>query len=121
MKTLTLTKGLPGSGKTTWAKEEQKKDSNLVRVNKDELRSMLHNSVHSKGSKVRDKISIDKIIPEKGYVEGNVVLCTNRVNTIKSDLSLEEMKEWIPSWYQKVVEIWRSKGLSCFQVNYGDF
>lgn len=49
MKTLTITKGLPGSGKTTWAKEEQKKDPNLVRVNKDELRSMLHNSVHSKG------------------------------------------------------------------------
>jgi predicted kinase len=36
--TLTITRGLPGSGKTTWAKGQ----SGHVRVNRDELRRMLH-------------------------------------------------------------------------------
>lgn len=42
MLTLTITKGLPASGKTTWAKEEVLK-SNLQtkRVNKDDLRAMI--------------------------------------------------------------------------------
>jgi predicted kinase len=36
--TLTITRGLPGSGKTTWAKEQ----GSAVRVNRDDLRRMLH-------------------------------------------------------------------------------
>jgi predicted kinase len=38
MPTLTITRGLPGSGKTTWAKEQ----AGAVRVNRDDLRRMLH-------------------------------------------------------------------------------
>ena len=38
MPTLTITRGLPGSGKTTWAKQQ----GGHVRVNRDELRRMLH-------------------------------------------------------------------------------
>ncbi|HCT81571.1 MAG TPA: 5'-hydroxyl kinase, partial [Micromonosporaceae bacterium] len=38
MATLTITRGLPGSGKTTWAKAQPR----AVRVNRDELRRMLH-------------------------------------------------------------------------------
>lgn len=45
--TLYLIPGLPGSGKTTHAKQMQSIDPDLVRVNKDDLRSMLHNSVYS--------------------------------------------------------------------------
>jgi predicted kinase len=36
--TLTITRGLPGSGKTTWAKQQP----DLTRVNRDDLRRMLH-------------------------------------------------------------------------------
>jgi predicted kinase len=36
--TLTITRGLPGSGKTTWARQQP----GAVRVNRDELRLMLH-------------------------------------------------------------------------------
>ncbi len=38
MPTLTITRGLPGSGKTTWARQQ----GGHVRVNRDELRRMLH-------------------------------------------------------------------------------
>ncbi|MGI5244931.1 AAA family ATPase [Dactylosporangium sp. CA-139066] len=38
MSSLTITRGLPGSGKTTWAKQQPY----LVRVNRDDLRRMLH-------------------------------------------------------------------------------
>jgi len=36
--TLTITRGLPGSGKTTWARQQR----GAVRVNRDDLRRMLH-------------------------------------------------------------------------------
>lgn len=50
----------------------------------------------------RDSLSIDKIIPEKGYVKNNVVFCTHRINTCKNDLSLDEIKQWMPSWYDRI-------------------
>jgi predicted kinase len=41
---LTMTVGLPASGKTTWARARQLADPELVLVSKDELRAMLHSS-----------------------------------------------------------------------------
>lgn len=40
---LIMTKGLPGSGKSTWAKKQ-----NAYRINKDDLRSMMNNGIWSK-------------------------------------------------------------------------
>ena len=36
--------------------------------------------------------SIDKIIPEKGYIKGNVWVISNRANTLKNDASLQELE-----------------------------
>lgn len=47
--------------------------------------------------------SIDKIIPELGYVEGNLVLCTVRSNLMKSNCTLEEMREYLPDWYSRII------------------
>lgn len=41
MSTLTMTKGLPASGKSTWAKEIVKKNPKTKRINKDDLRAMM--------------------------------------------------------------------------------
>ena len=38
---LILCKGLPASGKSTWSKEYIKNNTNVVRVNRDEIREML--------------------------------------------------------------------------------
>lgn len=70
MKTIHLLKGLPASGKSTWSKQQQIKEPNTVRVNKDELRAMLHNDVFSNGRedftlKVRNFIVEEAL--RKGY------------------------------------------------------
>lgn len=46
--------------------------------------------------------TIDKIIPELGYTKGNVVWCIDRCNRIKSDATLDEMKKWMPDWYERI-------------------
>ena len=59
---------------------------------------------------LNDRLSVDKIIPSVGYVYGNVVLCTARVNSIKNDMSLDEMKSWTPGWYKRIVTMWDEFG-----------
>lgn len=44
MAKLIITSGLPRSGKTTWAKEMVTTSGNYVRINRDDLREMLHNN-----------------------------------------------------------------------------
>jgi predicted kinase len=40
-KKLIITVGLPGSGKSTWAKEQCKNDNTIVRICRDDIRNML--------------------------------------------------------------------------------
>lgn len=54
--------------------------------------------------KNRNGLSADKIIPVKGYVFGNVVFCTNKINVCKNDLSLDEIQKWMPEWYNRIAE-----------------
>lgn len=67
------------------------------------------------------QVSVDQIEARRGYVAGNVVLCGDRVNTIKHDMTLDEMKAWVPGWYDRLVRMWRDNGITCFQVQDGDF
>ena len=57
-----------------------------------------------KGGKQNDSISIDRLIPELGYVKGNVVMISMRANWIKSNATLEELKmlvKWLEKEYEK--------------------
>ncbi len=70
---LIMTKGLPGSGKTSWAKEYQKANPNTILVCKDDLRAMLHNSVHSRGRE-EFVLEIRDFIIQKAFIDGHDVI-----------------------------------------------
>ena len=63
MLNITILKGLPGSGKSTWAKEQiDNAKGGCKRISKDDLRAMLDNSQHSKGNELFVKNVRDDII-----------------------------------------------------------
>lgn len=72
MSKLIMLKGLPASGKSTYAKELA--DSGYIRVNKDDLRSMLNNSSWSKANEKRVIKIRDYIISESLYEDKSVVV-----------------------------------------------
>jgi predicted kinase len=66
--------GLPGSGKTSLAKEMQAQDPNLRRVNKDGLRSLIDNGIYSK-EKERLIRSLHLQIAIESLKDGYSVVC----------------------------------------------
>lgn len=68
---LLMLKGLPGSGKTHYAKQLCK--DGWVRVNKDDLRAMLHDSHWSKHNE-KQVIAIRNIIIEQAFKDGKSVV-----------------------------------------------
>lgn len=65
-----ILRGLPGSGKTTFAKQYQAKHPGTLRTNKDEIRAMLHDSVFSKANE-RFVLSVRDFIVDKALAEGH--------------------------------------------------
>lgn len=82
MKKVILTRGLPGSGKSTWAKEMISNNHNSYkRVNKDDLRSMIDNNFTSKST---EKLILD-------IRDSIIMLCIeNGKNVIVDDTNLSE-------------------------------
>lgn len=74
MNILYITYGCPRSGKTTWAKKlRDENPGRVVRVNKDDLRAMMHTSVHSFPQEKFTVAIRDKII-EKALRDGKDVV-----------------------------------------------
>lgn len=44
--------------------------------------------------------SLDRIVPERGYVRGNVVIVSFRANRAKSDLTIAELKQLVEFYKQ---------------------
>lgn len=49
--------------------------------------------------------SVDRIDSSKGYIKGNVVICEDKINIMKSNLSIEEFKERIMNIYNNLNNI----------------
>lgn len=83
MKTVYVTRGLSGSGKTTWAKEKLVANPGACKiVCKDDLRAMLDNGKHSKGNeafvlKVRDILILEALREGK-----HVIVADTNLNPI---------------------------------------
>lgn len=87
MPTLLILKGLPASGKSTYAKNLVEKD-NYKRVNKDDLRAMLDNSKWSKSNEkfileVRDLIIVEALAAGKNVVVDDTNLSPKHVPHLK--------------------------------------
>lgn len=82
-------KGLPGSGKSTLAKKMIDENPNIYkRINKDDLRSMIDNSYHSKDSenfilKVRDTLILLSLVEGKHVIIDDTNLSPKHENRIK--------------------------------------
>lgn len=71
---------------------------------------------------IDETMSFDRFNPRLGYVKGNVVLCTKRANVIKSNLTPELFKKYMPRLFNrgvKVIRMWREKGLDVEDVGDG--
>lgn len=70
---LIMTKGLPGSGKTTWAEKYLEEHPNTLLVNKDDLRGMLFNSEWT-GHREKMILSVRDFIVTQGLKSGRDVI-----------------------------------------------
>lgn len=50
-------------------------------------------AIHAGGAKDDYKAELDRLIPSKGYVRGNVRWISSRANRLKSDASIGELKK----------------------------
>ena len=99
-KRIIFLKGLPGSGKSTWARQYLLDHPGTVRANKDELRATLHASVHSK-ARENFVLAVRDFIIDKALTEGHNAICDD---TNFSPRHLARMKE-IATRHNAIVEI----------------
>ena len=110
---LLMLRGLPGSGKTTFAR--QLVDDGWVRVNKDDLRKMLHNSVFSKANEafilsLRDEIIIRALVNGKNVVVDDTNLDPKYAIQLES-IALEFLSDYEEKFFDTPVE-------ECVRRNY---
>ena len=91
MKKLIMTKGLPGSGKSTWAKQQlDSKRVNYKRINKDDLRAMLDNNNWSKNNE-RFVLDARDMLIKKALEEGFHVIVDDTNLDPKHEARLREL------------------------------
>lgn len=95
-----LLRGLPASGKSTYAKELVAKDHNWVRVNKDDLRAMMNGGVFSR--KLEEQI----VITERELVENALKIGKNVVvDDTNFNLAHERYFSQLARYYKAEFEV----------------
>lgn len=101
MKKVILTKGLPGSGKSTWAKELLKSNPNAYkRINNDDLRKMFDNVQFSHDMENFIKKAVDSLVL-LALEEGKHVILDN---THLSDKPVNRIKELVKGKAEVIIE-----------------
>lgn len=101
MKKVILTKGLPGSGKTTWAKELLKSNPNAYkRINNDDLRKMFDNMQYSQDMENFIKKAVDALVL-LALEEGKHVILDN---THLSESSVNRIKKLVKGKAEVIIE-----------------
>ena len=95
-------RGLPASGKSTWAKKKCEEDSNIVRVNKDDIRAMMGGKYTSGKEKVTLGIR-DSIIKEALGSGKSVIIDDTNYNPIHLERVKDVVRE--ASGLQEHIEI----------------
>jgi predicted kinase len=91
MKKLLILKGLPASGKSTFAKEAiAENQGSWKRINKDDLRSMLDNSHHSKGNE-RFVLETRDFLIMQALRNGKHVVCDDTNLDAKHEKRMREL------------------------------
>lgn len=94
MKRIWILKGLPASGKSSWAKEKvAKSNCSIKRINKDDLRAMLDSSKHSKGNEKFVLKTRDWLIRMALNEGKHVIVDDTNLNTIHEERIKEIAKE----------------------------
>ena len=91
MQKIIMLKGLPASGKSTWAKEKINENSNYIRINKDDIRESITGKWTSKKEKI--VISIRNSLVKAGISLGkNVIIDDTNLNP-KHEQSLKTLAQ----------------------------
>lgn len=91
MQKIIMLKGLPASGKSTWAKEKINENSNYIRINKDDIRESITGKWTSKKEKI--VISIRNSLIKAGISLGkNVIIDDTNLNP-KHEQSLKALAQ----------------------------
>ena len=91
MQKIIMLKGLPASGKSTWAKEKINENSNYIRINKDDIRESITGKWTSKKEKI--VISIRNSLIKAGINLGkNVIIDDTNLNP-KHEQSLKTLAQ----------------------------
>lgn len=81
-----ILRGLPASGKTTWAREHMRMFSKFIRVNRDDLRKMMHN-FYSEVNESMTRKAEDFLVKLALFDDRNVIIDdTNLVQSRVDDL-----------------------------------
>lgn len=102
-----LTKGLPASGKSTYAKELLK-TGNWTRVNKDDLRALLHNGKWSRENEKQVEAARDALILSSLNRGSNVVVDDTNLHP-KHEARIREIVKW---WAAEQSEVGRIVSVS---------
>lgn len=62
--------------------------------------------IHGVGRPCDNSPTLDKVVPELGYVKGNIIIISNRANRLKSDASFWEMKMITEFYEEHITKEW---------------